>query len=113
MLFANIVINYEFENRTYKPNTICRNINKLFAESRGKSREKPTESGEKKIKSREKIIVLLSQYNSLSAAALAERIGITPKAVEKHIARMKAEGILKRVGPDKGRHWQVAEKTSE
>lgn len=61
------------------------------------------------IKSREKIIVLLSQDNSLSAAALAERIGITPKAVEKHIARMKAEGILKRIGPDKGRYWQIME----
>lgn len=62
-------------------------------------------------KSREKIIALLSQDNSLSAATLAERIGITPKAVEKHIAKMKAEGILKRVGPDKGGHWQVVEKT--
>ena len=55
------------------------------------SREKPTESREKKVKSREKIIALLSQDNSLSAAALAERIGRTPKAVEKHIAKMKAE----------------------
>lgn len=73
------------------------------------SREKPTKNREKKIKSREKIIVLLSQDNSLSAAALAERIGITPKAVEKHIAKMKAEGILKRIGPDKGGHWQVVE----
>ena len=63
--------------------------------------------------SREKIIALLSQDNSLSAAALAERIGTTQKAVEKHIAKMKAEGILKRVGPDKGGHWQVAEKASE
>ncbi|MCL1608637.1 MULTISPECIES: winged helix-turn-helix transcriptional regulator [Mediterranea] len=62
-------------------------------------------------KSREKIIALLSQDNSLSAATLAERIGITPKAVEKHIAKMKAEGILKRVGPDRGGHWQVVEKT--
>lgn len=61
------------------------------------------------IKSREKIIVLLSQDNSLSAAVLAERIGITPKAVEKHIARMKAEGILKRIGPDKGGYWQIME----
>lgn len=74
-----------------------------------KSREKLTENREKKIKSREKIIVLLSQDNSLSAAALAERIGITPKAVEKHIARMKAEGILKRIGPDKGGYWQIME----
>lgn len=74
-----------------------------------KSREKLTENREKTIKSREKIIVLLSQDNSLSAAALAERIGITPKAVEKHIARMKAEGILKRIGPDKGGYWQIME----
>ena len=74
------------------------------------SREKQAKDGEKKIKSREKIISLLSQDNSLSAAALAERIGITPKAVEKHIAKMKAEGLLKRIGPDKGGHWQIAEK---
>ena len=74
-----------------------------------KSREKLTENREKPIKSREKIIVLLSQDNSLSAEALAERIGITPKAVEKHIARMKAEGILKRIGPDKGGYWQIME----
>ena len=60
-------------------------------------------------KSREKIIALLSQENSLSAAALAGRIGITQKAVEKQIAKMKAEGIFRRVGPDKGGHWLVSE----
>ena len=61
------------------------------------------------MKSREKIIALLSQNNTLSAVALAERIGITPKAVEKHIARMKIDGVLKRIGPDKGGYWQVVE----
>lgn len=74
------------------------------------SREKPMESREKKTKSREKIITLLSQDNSMSAAAIAGLIGISPKAVEKHIAKMKAEGILRRVGPDKGGHWEVTEK---
>lgn len=64
------------------------------------------------MKSREKIIELLFQDNSLSAATLAERISITSKAVEKHIAKMKAEGILKRVGPDKGGYWQLVEKTN-
>lgn len=53
----------------------------------------------KDMKSREKIIVLLSQDNSLSAAALAERIGITPKAVEKHIARMEEFDSLAISGP--------------
>ena len=57
-----------------------------------KGGEKTTKSREKKQKSREKILELLSGDGSLSAAALAARIGITPKAVEKHLARLKAEG---------------------
>lgn len=72
-----------------------------------KSREKTPKSREKIIKSREKIIDLLSKENTLSAAVIAERIGITPKAVEKQIAKLKAEGIIKRVGPDKGGYWSV------
>ena len=55
----------------------------------------------------EKILELLSGDGSLSAAALAARISITPKAVEKHLARLKAAGRLRRVGPDKGGHWTV------
>lgn len=50
---------------------------------------------------------MLLQDNTLTAIVLAERIGITPKAVEKQIAALKAEGRLKRIGPDKGGHWQV------
>ncbi len=75
------------------------------------SGEKPQKSREKKVKSREKIMALLSQDNTQSAATLAERIGITAKAVEKQIARMKADGVLRRIGPDKGGYWQVVEKT--
>lgn len=55
---------------------------------------------------------MLLQDNTLTAIALAERIGITPKAVEKQIAALKAEGLLKRIGPDKGGHWQVVESSS-
>ena len=34
-------------------------------------------------------------------------IGITPKSVEKHLAKLKAEGIIRRDGPDKGGSWTV------
>ena len=74
------------------------------------SGEKPQKSREKKVKSREKIMTLLSQDNTLSAATLAEQIGITAKAVEKQIAALKADGVLRRIGPDKGGYWQVVEK---
>lgn len=70
-------------------------------------REKTGKSGEKRSGSREKIVELLSRDGSLTAVALAARIGITPKAVEKQIARLKADGLIERIGPDKGGHWQV------
>ncbi len=74
------------------------------------SREKKPSSGKKGLKSRDKIILLLSQDNTLSASSIAKSIGITPKAVEKHIANLKADGVIKRIGPDKGGHWLVIDK---
>ena len=71
------------------------------------SREKTGKGGEKSLKSREKIIVLLEKDNRLSAAAIAKKIGITAKAVEKHLARLKADGIIERIGPAKGGCWRV------
>ena len=62
---------------------------------------------EKKQKSREKILQLLKDRPSYSARKLAEVIGITPKAIEKHLAKLKAEGLIKREGPDKGGSWMV------
>jgi predicted ArsR family transcriptional regulator len=55
-------------------------------------------------KSREKIIALLSEDSKFSAAAVAEKIGISAKAVEKHLSNLKAEGIIERIGAAKGEH---------
>ncbi|MCK4541229.1 MAG: winged helix-turn-helix transcriptional regulator, partial [Spirochaetales bacterium] len=38
---------------------------------------------------------------------LAEIVGISPKGVEWQISRLKKEGKIKRIGPDKGGHWEV------
>lgn len=38
---------------------------------------------------------------------LAEIVGISPKGVEWQIAKLKKEGRIKRMGPDKGGHWEV------
>ena len=97
--------------RNFMTNTMVRNLaHDIEAYSKSleetpKSREKITKSREKITKSREKIIALIRKDGSLSAAGIAGIIGVTPKAVEKHIARLKAEGIIKRIGPDKGGHW--------
>lgn len=58
-------------------------------------------------KSRDKIIVFLAEDSKLSAAALAEKIGISVKAVEKHLANLKKDGLIEHIGPAKGGHWKV------
>ena len=50
---------------------------------------------------------LLKDNGSMTTATLAEALGISSKAVEKHLARLKSDGIISRVGPDKGGHWEV------
>ena len=71
------------------------------------SREKTPKGRAKPRKSREKIVALLSEDGKLSAAALAEKIGISAKAVEKHLANLKTDGIIERFGPAKGGYWKV------
>ncbi|WP_095646851.1 HTH domain-containing protein [Pseudomonas indica] len=58
-------------------------------------------------KSSEKILALLRAEPWLSARALAERLGVTSRAVEKQIGRLRDQGRLRRIGPAKGGYWQV------
>lgn len=72
-----------------------------------KSTEKRARGTEKKRKSSEWIVELMEKDASVTAEQMAEMIGISPRAVEKHIANLKSKGIIDRVGPDKGGHWEV------
>lgn len=67
--------------------------------------EKSSEKGSEKIPDR--ICSLLQRNPRASAKALAADLGISDRAVEKHLAKLKAEGRLKRVGPAKGGYWEV------
>ena len=66
-----------------------------------KSSEKTSE------KSSEKILALLASTVQMTTKELAEKLGIGQRAVEKQIEKLKREGRLQRIGPDKGGHWQV------
>ena len=57
--------------------------------------------------SSEKIVELIFADQYLSASEMAETIGITERAVEKQLAKLKEKGIIDRVGPDKGGYWQI------
>ncbi len=66
------------------------------------------ESGEKsREKSREKIICLIRENPTITQKDLVEALHLSVKTIEKHIKKLKAEGLLRRVGPDKGGHWEI------
>jgi predicted HTH transcriptional regulator len=41
---------------------------------------------------------------------LSEIIGISQTAIENNITKLKEKGLLKRIGPAKGGHWEVTKK---
>jgi len=65
--------------------------------------------GEGSEKSSEKILTLIKGNQYITAKEMSRIIGISPRAVEKHITRLKKKGLIKRIGPDKGGHWRVVE----
>jgi len=59
-------------------------------------------------KSNQKIIELMRDDPTITIADLARHIGITEWAIKKQIRKMKAQGRIQRIGPDKGGRWQVS-----
>ena len=96
-----------FMSSMMEQNLLSEISNYLDSIGEEESREKPQKGREKTAKSREKIVALLSEDGKLSAMALAEKIGISAKSVEKHLANLKADGLIERIGPAKGGYWKV------
>lgn len=79
-----------------------------FRGSVGKSSEKSSGKGSEK--SSERIIEMIRSNGAVTIAELAERIGISTRAVEKQLAKLKAENTIKRIGSLRAGHWEVIEK---
>ncbi len=69
--------------------------------------EKAGPGSEKTEASSEKIRALMKKRPSISIRELSTLLGITPRAVEKQIAKLRSEGVIRRVGPAKGGEWKV------
>ncbi|MDR0486241.1 MAG: DUF977 family protein [Elusimicrobiota bacterium] len=60
-------------------------------------------------KSREKIIAAVKTNPKITTKELVEIAGIGIKGIEKNIKELKAQGKIRRIGADKGGHWEVIE----
>ncbi len=69
-----------------------------------KGTQKTLESSQK---SSQKIIEMMAANPYITTEVISEKLGVTRRAVAKQIAKLKERGIVLRVGPDKGGHWEV------
>lgn len=61
-------------------------------------------------KTREAIIALINDNPNITTTQMSTSLGINRSALSKHLKRMQAEGIIRRVGPNKGGHWELIDK---
>lgn len=84
------------------------------AKSSEKSSEKDALSSEKSsgkpAGSSEKILELIKLQPTISAVEIAMKIDMSSRGVEKQIRRLREEGIIKRIGADRGGSWKIITK---
>ena len=79
----------------------------------GEASEKHRRSiGEDFNETQRKILELLSVDAKLSAAKLAQQVGVSGRNVEVNIKKLKERGILVRCGSPKSGYWKITEKKS-
>ena len=85
------------------------------------STQKTTENGGKKsvvksvvkgvvksvVKKCDEIVVILTNNPLATRQQLATATGLSVRGVEKNLAILKKSGRIRRIGPDKGGHWEV------
>ena len=77
---------------------------KVDRKSGQKTKKVDRKSGQE---TRDAIISLISANQHITTTQMAESLGINRSAISKHLKLMQTKGIIHRVGPDKGGHWEV------
>ena len=62
---------------------------------------------EKTTRTVEKILTILSNTPSITVREMSEILGLSRRGVEEQIKSLKQKGVIRRIGPDKGGHWEV------
>ena len=79
----------------------------IIQQELGESSEKTSE------KTSEKILLAIAANKFITISELAAMIGVAPRSIERNIQKMQEQELLRRIGPDKGGHWEVVENNHE
>jgi ATP-dependent DNA helicase RecG len=60
-------------------------------------------------KSSQKVVEIMRNKPEVTIAELAIQMGISDRAIKKQITKLKQQHLIRRIGPDKGGHWEVSD----
>ena len=94
---------------------ICGGIRVTVRKAEARDTEKDTEKGiekdtEKVTENQKKILSAIDRNPSASQEKIARAVGINRANVAKNLKKLVEMRLVKRVGPDKGGHWEVLSK---
>jgi len=74
-----------------------------------KSLEKTTQEGSSEVvvKARDRILHSIIQNPLIPREALSQETRLCVRGVELNLSELKKDGRIRRIGPDKGGHWEV------
>lgn len=72
---------------------------------------KAEDSEKTQVKTPDQILRMLDEKPEMTLAEVAQKIGKSLSAVERASSKLVKAGRLRYVGPKKGGHWEVKEKT--
>ena len=86
----------------------------LAGKELGKSPDAVEKSIQKTVeKTVEKILFAMRGNPSITQQQLVEAIGLSRRGIEWQLNQLKAKGLIRGVGPDKGGHWEVMDVGAE
>ena len=75
----------------------------------GKTKSTQKSTQKTTLKTTQKILNLLQQNPSITRMQISEAIGLSLEGVKWNLDKLKASGIIRRVGPDRGGHWEIVD----
>lgn len=75
--------------------------------------EKNDSGSEKSSEKNQAIISAIRLNPKVTAAEIAMKLGVSSRAVEKRIKTLRENGVIRRIGGDKGGYWEVIENGTE
>ena len=67
----------------------------------------PQKTPQKPTRLEGEMLYIISTNSAITRDEIALRLKLSPETVKEYLAKLKEKGLLKRIGPDKGGHWEA------